>query len=167
MPETLTNDGLQVVVENTSDKKVTYTYDSLSSSALYTSVITELEFKINSYGSYSSNPYGNGVRTYGALGYRNGNTVKCGEFVLNSSGISYLKTETTNWTLLESTAFAVDTWYKVRVEQTTTQTSIYVNGEYRGTVSASDAKEAVTKPQFFVVRGADVLVKSYKVRAVA
>jgi hypothetical protein len=162
--ETLENDGLRVVVDDTSDKKATYQYSGLSSTDLYTNGIFELEFIINRYGSYSYAPYGNGVRLYGALGARNGNALKCAELTFNTSGIIYLKANTTGWTVLNSTPFDLNTLYKARIEQSGEKADVYINDEYAGTITAEDAKENVTIPQFLAYRGPDVTFKAYRLR---
>lgn len=162
--ETLESDGVRVAVENTSDKRARYYYSGLSSTQLYTEGIFELEFKVNAYGSYSVAPYGNGVRLHASLGNRNGNSVNTAQLAFNTSGVLYVKTGTINWTLLDNSAFELDTWYKVRIEQSLTKADVYVDGVFVGSILTADNKESVSRPMFTAYRGVDVTFKAFRMR---
>lgn len=157
----LESNGLRVIAEDTSGKNVKYKYTGISDQRQYNYGEYELEFIVNAYGSYSVAPYGNGVRMYAALGANN--AAKGLELTFNSGGTLYLKANVTNWAILDSTAFALDTLYKVKVTLNRTEAKVYVDDTLIGTVSAADIKEELANPYFIAYRGVDVTFKSFKV----
>ena len=162
----MTSEGLRVQVEDALERRVRYRYTSLPTDVQYTSGDYELEFKIVTYGSYSQAPYGNGVRMYAGMGDQtNWGTPKGLEIVCNPSGTLYLKTNVTNWSILDDTIqFATNTWYKVRIHQTLTQADVYVDGALVGSVPVADIKETVANPQFMAHRCSDVLFRAFRFR---
>ena len=164
--ETLTNDGLRVVVEDTTDKRINYIL-SPDSTTVYTSAVFELEFIVNSFGSYSYLPYANGIRLNATLGSRNGNAVKCAQLTFNESGTLFFQTGDTKWAVVSSTPYAVGTLYKVRAVQDTSKCDVYVNDNFVGSVSNDLSREATSTARFIGYRGCDVTFKSFKARIVA
>ena len=160
----MTENGLSILTADTTSDVVRYKYSDLPSEVKYTSGVFETQFVVTQYGSYNVAPYGNGIRFYAGLGLRGGDYVKCLELTLNQSGVSYMKAGT-SWTVIEDTPITLNSEHTVRIEQTLTEATVYLDGVLIGTYN--DPKENVSAPQFNVTRGAGALFKMFRFRVSA
>lgn len=155
---TLANNGLSIVSENSSSSQVKYTIEHPSNRV--SEVITELVFEITGY----SNNSGGGVRDNVGLGGGGTNADMCAELNLSQNGIQYLGAGS-GWSTLSATAFELNTEYTVRIDQTTGNADIYVNGALVGTITSF--REYVAWQSFGVYRGASAIIKSHKTKIIA
>lgn len=158
--EEIVSDGLNVTTENIASGIVRYRYIT-SSSDMNVRGVFEMEFEVNSWGSYNNYPYGNGIKLNAGLGERGGNYAKCAELTFNKSGVSYMKAgQQYSWTMIDNTPIELNTLYKVKIEQTLTSANLYLNGTFLGTLD--NFYENVGYPQFIVNRGASAKFKAFR-----
>lgn len=156
--------GLLMQVEDTSGMKVQYAYYDVDSTKMYTKGVYEFVFTINTFGSYNTAPYGNGVQIWLGMGQRNGNPVNAAELTFNQGGVLHLTTVdgSGTWETINSTPFITGREYSIRCEQNLTETKVYVDGTLVGTIPASSHRETLSSQVFLARRCSSVTVKRFR-----
>lgn len=160
----ITSNGLLMQAEDASGMKVQYAYYDVDSTKEYVKGIYEFVFTINTFGSYNTAPYGNGVQIWLGMGQRNGNPVNCAELTFNQGGVLHFTTVNGSgtWETIDSTPFVTGREYSIRCEQTLTETKVYVDGTLVGTIPASSHREALSSQVFLIRRCTSVTVKRFR-----
>lgn len=160
----ITAEGLGIVTADTANNVVSYKINPTN--LLYNKGVYEFAFKVDAWGSYNVSPYSNGIVLNCGLGDRQGTYKKGIELAFNKSGVLYMKSADASyvWTVIDPVPFDTSTYYKIRVEQDSTKSSVYVNGRYIGAVNYSDIHELVGVIKFMVKRGAGATIKYLRYR---
>lgn len=157
-------EGLGITTADTTNNVVSY---KIYPTALpYIKGVYEFAFKVSQWGSYNVAPYSNGVTLNCGYGSRGGTYKKGLELAFNKSGVLCMETVDGSlaWVVIDAIPFDTSTYYKVRVEQDFTKSSVYVNGRYIGSVNYSDLREEIGPVKFSVKRGAGATIKYLRYR---